>query len=284
MQHVWRKYQGQEIDLEYSVVAKMIRELNIGVYPYYFDLKCQEADFMHNNKLNCTDYSEIVQKLVEHMNELTDLFSRYSQEDAEGADADSYKQPSIPAKRLAEFFREEQHEVLTDEECEAALQVASSFLYTEYGDMAKLEEGQKSPNALRGLSQKEFRRIRRESEGAVLRQSLSTERSSGLSMMGFSTLLFSRTNEVLDKMPFQTDMNYPLSYYWINTSHFTYLSISPETGCLEVSAKNYSKYLLKGVRCVDISLIVLPELYLDFVGRTRGTAGGGTQVLPGEIH
>ena len=62
---------------------------------------------------------------------------------------------------------------------------------------------------------------------------------------------------MLDKShPFETNMTYPMPYYLINTSYYTYLKINPESGELEGSAENYKKYLLKGVRCIDIELIV----------------------------
>ena len=254
----WTKYQGQEVDLDSDTVHKMIHLLNVGVYPCYFE---KQASIMSNpmtQRLNHSDFLAIVHNLTEH-SELNSVFEKYSKTPDVKPEEDENLMfnPAVSIRRLMDFFKEVQKEPISLTECRALVQVASCFLYTEYGDLNKFAEGQKNPNAVRGLSQKKLFKIRSDSEKNIFKDQLSTETPGNLGLMGFSNLIVSRTNELLDqKSPFQTDMNYPLSYYVINTSHYTYLRLDTETKTVEVSADNYTKYLRKGVRCIDISLIV----------------------------
>jgi hypothetical protein len=99
--------------------------------------------------------------------------------------------------------------------------------------------------------------MRKESELNVYKKQVSVETSRELTLMDFTKMILSHTNTVIDDAsPYETDMTYPLPYYLINTSNYTYLKLDKKTNELQVSAENYKKYLLRGVKCIDIELLV----------------------------
>lgn len=236
-------------------MRKIIKELNIGVYDCHFDREFQFLDTDSSGELDVSMFKQLVRNLKEHRDELSQLFSKYDDtNDVAEEDREPGGPTYITPAKLIKFFAEEQKQQLTLEEANGIIHVASSFLYNEYG--VNFGQDQKNPNALLDFPSSLGETIRIKSEIEVSDKKNSIELPHGLTLMGLGNLLFSRTNTVLANNPFKTDMTKPLSSYYINTSRLTYIRINKETNTLEVSSKNYSKYLLKGVRCIDISLIV----------------------------
>jgi len=262
MADIWSKYQGENLDLDIDTVKKIIYDLNIPVYPHYFKQEAMNLMGPMAERLTYSDFIGIVHNLTEH-SELNAVFEKYGKTNKEGVENEEFTfNPTISLLRLIDFYKEEQKESLNLTECKAMVQVGGCFLYNEFGNFSKFSTDElPKPNTQRGLSDLKFEKQRIDSEKSILKQQVSTEMSTSLGLMGFSTLLCSRTNTVWDrKMSINFDMSYPLSHYLINSSHFTYLKIKHdnENNCdiIDVSAKNYTKYLLKGVRCIDINLIV----------------------------
>jgi hypothetical protein len=90
-----------------------------------------------------------------------------------------------------------------------------------------------------------------------------------LSKGRFMSWLTSDANDIVDPEKARVgadDMTKPLSYYWINTSHDTYLEAQPDSfqgvsayerftlGPDEVDAYQYTAALLRGVRCLELDL------------------------------
>lgn len=256
LSNIWTKYQGQEVDLEPETVRQIIQHLNIGVYPHYFDRQAQNLAGPVSDKLNHSDFLAIVSVLSEH-GELKEVFEKYRESEGEEFDIAAALNPTISISGLSKFFKEEQKEHYSLAEIRDVVQVASSFLYSEHGDWRQLGQFEDNKNAVHALSRRRYKKARKQSETRVLQLHISTEAPSKLGLMGFSNIVFSKTNVVVDSsFQFRTAMNYPLSCYFVNTACYAYLKINPKTKRLEVTEEKYRVYLLKGVRCVDIELIV----------------------------
>ena len=65
-------------------------------------------------------------------------------------------------------------------------------------------------------------------------------------------------------------MNQPLTAYFINSSHNTYLSGNQLTS--RSKASRYVEDLYRGVLCIEIDTHVLPTFYVGRVGWTSGQA------------
>lgn len=162
------------------------------------------------------------------------------------------------------MLKEVQNENLTDSTCEIIIEVANSLLYTEYGSLKKLAVESTNQNAFYDITATETQKIAQASEKKILQTTHSIEGNQGMDLMGLSKFLFSKSNIAISfKTSSALKLNHPLCHYLINTSHYTCLQFNYQASSLEITAKNYSKYLQKGVRCVDISLIVNLFNYLN---------------------
>ncbi|KAK7170019.1 hypothetical protein R3I94_000304 [Phoxinus phoxinus] len=73
-----------------------------------------------------------------------------------------------------------------------------------------------------------------------------------ISLMGFSKYLGGDENSVVppERLDIIDDMNQPLSHYFINSSHNTYLTVGQLTGLSSVEM--YRQVLLTGCRCIEL--------------------------------
>eukprot|EP00826_Nyctotherus_ovalis_P066211 TRINITY_DN9769_c0_g1_i10.p1 TRINITY_DN9769_c0_g1~~TRINITY_DN9769_c0_g1_i10.p1 ORF type:complete len:361 (-),score=108.09 TRINITY_DN9769_c0_g1_i10:42-1124(-) len=235
LNELWEKNKAEAVKLDVESVRGMVRELNVGVYPLYFERLAKSLANPENSKLTKADFIALVKNLTEHT-ELIKVLRRYSKNPSEELTANTV----ISVEGLRKFFTEVQKEPITLDECRSLIQVATCFFYSELGDLAALEGEKEDPNALRSLSAGKFEKTRRESEVSVCKKQVSVETAQEMTLMDFSKMILSRTNTVVnDSNPFETDMDYPLPYYLINTSNYTYLKLNKETNELEVSVENY---------------------------------------------
>lgn len=249
---LWERNKSEGTEPDVESVRRMVRELNVGVYPLYFERMAKSLANSEDSKIAKSDFIALVKNLTEHT-ELVGVLRKYSKNPSEELTANT----AISLEGLKKFFADVQKEFVSLDECRSLVQVATCFLYSELGNLGELEGEAENPNALRSLSAGKFEKARRESEVNVCKRQVSVETAQEMTLMDFSKMILSRTNVVVnDSSPFEPDMDYPLPYYLINTSNYTYLKLNKETNELEVSAENYKKYLLRGVRCIDIELLV----------------------------
>uniref|UniRef100_A0A672QFB1 Phosphoinositide phospholipase C n=1 Tax=Sinocyclocheilus grahami TaxID=75366 RepID=A0A672QFB1_SINGR len=73
-----------------------------------------------------------------------------------------------------------------------------------------------------------------------------------ISLMGFAKYLGGEENSVVppERLDLIDDMNQPLSHYFINSSHNTYLTVGQLTGMSSVEM--YRQVLLTGCRCIEL--------------------------------
>ncbi|XP_042185252.1 1-phosphatidylinositol 4,5-bisphosphate phosphodiesterase beta-3-like, partial [Oncorhynchus tshawytscha] len=73
-----------------------------------------------------------------------------------------------------------------------------------------------------------------------------------ISLMGFSRYLGGEENSMVppERLDIIDDMNQPLSHYFINSSHNTYLTVGQLTGLSSVEM--YRQVLLTGCRCIEL--------------------------------
>uniref|UniRef100_A0A674CFZ0 1-phosphatidylinositol 4,5-bisphosphate phosphodiesterase n=1 Tax=Salmo trutta TaxID=8032 RepID=A0A674CFZ0_SALTR len=73
-----------------------------------------------------------------------------------------------------------------------------------------------------------------------------------ISLMGFSKYLGGEENTIVppERLDIIDDMNQPLSHYFINSSHNTYLTVGQLTGLSSVEM--YRQVLLTGCRCIEL--------------------------------
>uniref|UniRef100_A0A674E154 1-phosphatidylinositol 4,5-bisphosphate phosphodiesterase n=1 Tax=Salmo trutta TaxID=8032 RepID=A0A674E154_SALTR len=73
-----------------------------------------------------------------------------------------------------------------------------------------------------------------------------------ISLMGFSRYLGGEENTIVppERLDIIDDMNQPLSHYFINSSHNTYLTVGQLTGLSSVEM--YRQVLLTGCRCIEL--------------------------------
>ncbi|XP_048041933.1 1-phosphatidylinositol 4,5-bisphosphate phosphodiesterase beta-3 isoform X1 [Megalobrama amblycephala] len=73
-----------------------------------------------------------------------------------------------------------------------------------------------------------------------------------ISLMGFTKYLGGEENSVVppERLDILDDMNQPLSHYFINSSHNTYLTVGQLTGLSSVEM--YRQVLLTGCRCIEL--------------------------------
>lgn len=240
-------------------VWEMVQEANVPIYYCYFEKLFKEIDVDNKKTFEYKDFKKLVTLALEHKEELGKLFEKYCADTslAKRDEEDSL----IKQAELNKFMKEVQKEQLSYHSCDIIIQVVSSFLFTEYGNLKKLTEKVPNINAFQDISATETRDVAAASEKKALDTTNSYECARGLNLMGFSNMIFAKSNCAFSDKTYTPNLQNPLGYYLINTSYYTYFKIDPETHLIEATAKNYSKYLLKGVRCVDIGLIV----YLVFL-------------------
>ena len=261
LNEIWEKNNAKEPELDLKTVRKITKELNIGVYPFYFDQQVKLLLNTDTGKLNKTDFIALIMNLAANT-ELAKVFRKYSKDPNEELAANTV----MTIEGVKKFFNTVQKETISIEKSRSLIQVATCFLYTELGNLLTLGENEENPNIIHRLSKSKYEEMRKESELNVYKKQVSVETTRELTLLDFTKIILSRTNTVVDEAdPFETDMTYPLPYYLINTSNYTYLKLNKETNELKVSAENYKKYLLKGVKCVDIELLV--QFLLNIIGR-----------------
>jgi hypothetical protein len=195
---------------------------------------------------------------LEHKEELRILFERYK------IDQKALLEPSITPERLRKFYLDEQNERHGLDSCGMVVIMASSFVNSEYGNLKKLIVESPNVDAIEDITMDEYFAIALLSERKLVNSSYSIITPKGINIRGFSNMILSKSNYVSIDRISKTRLVNPLSHYYINTSHYTYLSFDPYTFSFNLSAKNYSTYLLQGVRCVDISLIVREIFLIEF--------------------
>jgi hypothetical protein len=76
--------------------------------------------------------------------------------------------------------------------------------------------------------------------------------NTNISYKRFKEFLYSPLNELPTQSATRSDLSYPLNYYYINSSHNTYLTGNQLTSLS--SGKQYEKVLLSGCRCIEIDV------------------------------
>lgn len=73
-----------------------------------------------------------------------------------------------------------------------------------------------------------------------------------ISIQGLTSFLMSDDNPILmpEKLQIHQDMNFPMSHYFINSSHNTYLTGNQWNG--KSSVEIYRQVLLAGCRCIEL--------------------------------
>jgi hypothetical protein len=220
------------------------------MYHCYFDKLFKQIDTAKTGEFELKDFVKLVQTYLEHNEEFEKLYEKYCE------NRTLTDNPIITQTQLQNLFKEEQKEEISANSCSMLIQVASSFLYTEYGDLKKLTAANQEENAILDITATESQKIIAISEKKALKDNKSVECARGLNIRGLSNMLLSKTNVFATEKAVTHSLNNPFPHYIINTSVYTYLSYNQTEHRFEANAKNYGKYLLKGVRCVDISLIV----------------------------
>lgn len=265
---IWLKaMQAKTAYANMSKIWELIQEVNVPIYKYYFEKLFAKLDTTNRGEIDLASFHKLVSLCREHNDELGELFEKYRLRETTKDKKKEVKKeeeinpnPVISCEQLIYLLKENQKISLTYRGALSLIQIASSFLYSEYGTLKDFPGRCQNPNAIIDYSNNEIPKIVKRSEAKVFKQTRSTQLPKGLTLMGLSNYFFAKGNDVFNEKAYLEDLTHTLSHYFINTSRFTYLRIDKSNNSFEFSAKNYSKYLLKGVRCIDISLIVFFNL------------------------
>jgi hypothetical protein len=248
-----------------NIVWEMIQEANVPIYYCYFENLFVSLDTSHRKTMDLKDFHKLVTIILEHKEELGAIFENYCVKKKPGEE--SNEDALINFDQLQNLLRDVQGDIVSKDSVKIIAEVANSFIYSEYGNIKKLAADSPNPNAFLDISATETQRVSQASENKVVFNRQSMDLMKGINLLGLSKMMFSKSNCAISFKANNTiKRENPLYHYLINTSHYTYLMYDPDALSVEATAKNYSKYLQKGIRCVDISLIV--TIFSKFLGWT----------------
>lgn len=198
--------------LEFSEVKTLLKALNLRPSSEYLTELFRTFDKDGNASISEEEFKELFGKMLEKVH-LMQFFNKYSvSDDGEDKVGRDGGERIMPCLELVRFLTEVQKELGHTEDS------VREYL------LADLDE----PFVTR--------------EGGALTEG------------GFSYLMCSRKNSLLDPefSKLHQDMSQPLSAYWINSSHNTYLEGAQIAG--NASVEQYLEVLSQGCRCVEIDL------------------------------
>ncbi|EAR85196.2 phosphatidylinositol-specific phospholipase C, X domain protein (macronuclear) [Tetrahymena thermophila SB210] len=201
---------NKQLDLE--EVKKLLQELHVSVNKKYLKQLFQTYDYNQNNQIDQGEFINIIRD-ISKKDELLTIFKQYCQ---------SYNQ-----------------QVSLDQEGLMTIEEYQLFL----------QEQQKQNVPIHELLEL-FRNINNVQINVI--ESAKTSKDLKISFYQFSNLIFTQENSVLDikHQEVHQNMNLPLSDYFINSSHNTYLMANQLTG--DSSCQAYINAFLRGCRCVEL--------------------------------
>ena len=212
--------------LDFDEVRKILRQLRIEINNEYLVKFFEKYDKDRNKTIDWTEFQEIIDD-ISLKPELKPVFKKYCLEAKNLKEDDPlFNNAQMEFKEFAEFLKKEQKQDLSELEFRKLLGMIHS-------DFTKniLAESRKS------MSYCEDRDGRKRL---------------AINFSEFCSIIFSRNNEIFEpsKLEVYQDMSRPLTDYFINSSHNTYLLANQLTG--ESSTKAYINAFAKGCRCVEL--------------------------------
>ena len=212
--------------LDFEEIKKILQQLHMEIN-YQFLLKFFEKyDKDKNKEIDWNEFQEIIDD-ISLKPELKEVFQEYCKLENK---QNMIKNKEIPMEtrmqfsEFQNFLRKEQKQEISEEEfCHLLYLIHSdtprSMILNELNDKKNFNEEKKQ------LS---------------------------INFSEFCTIIFSKNNDIFDpeKLEIYQDMSRPLSEYYINSSHNTYLLSNQLTG--ESSTKAYVNAFAKGCRCVEL--------------------------------
>ncbi|KAL4493611.1 hypothetical protein ABPG72_004104 [Tetrahymena utriculariae] len=201
---------NKQLDIE--EVKKLLQELHVSVNKKYLKQLFQTYDYDKNNQIDQGEFINIIRD-ISKKDELLAIFKQYCQSYNQQLSLDQEGLMTIEEYQL--FLKEQQKQIVPTHEL--------LELFTNINNVQiNIMESAKMPKDLK------------------------------ISFYQFSNLIFNQENNVLDikHQEVHQNMNLPLSDYFINSSHNTYLMANQLTG--DSSCQAYINAFLRGCRCVEL--------------------------------
>lgn len=218
---------NKTLDLE--EIRKILQQLHIDINHQYLVKFFEKYDKDKNNSIDWTEFQEIIDD-ISLKPELKQVFSRYSNEAKYLNDEKLFSISHMEFKEFQEFLRKEQRQEMSEKEFR-------KLLYLIHADPT---------NTMNMYSMNDSKKNKSFCEEIDPRDQLS------ISFSEFCSIIFSKNNELIEpeKLEIYQDMSRPMTDYFINSSHNTYLMANQLTG--ESSTKAYINAFTKGCRCVEL--------------------------------
>ena len=218
---------NKTLDLE--EIRKILQQLHIDINHQYLVKFFAKYDKDKNNSIDWTEFQEIIDD-ISLKPELKQVFSRYSYEAKNLSDEKLFSSSHMEFKEFQEFLRKEQKQEMTEKEFRKLLYLIQADP-TNNMNMNSMNDSQKNPSFCEERDPRE---------------------QLAISFSEFCSIIFSRNNELFEpeKLEIYQDMSRPMTDYFINSSHNTYLMANQLTG--ESSTKAYINAFTKGCRCVEL--------------------------------
>ena len=214
--------------LDFDEIKKILQILHIEINHEYLVRIFDKYDKDKNKMIDWVEFQAMINDIC-LKNELKAVFKRYCTEAATIDENDEkFNEITMDYTEFQEFLKKEQKQELTQQDFRKLLKLIHAD-----ATMMLMEETQNE------LSEIEI-------------SSKNLQKRTRLTFSEFCSIIFSKNNSVFDpeKQEVYQDMNHPLSDYYINSSHNTYLLANQLTG--ESSTKAYINAFAKGCRCVEL--------------------------------
>lgn len=204
--------------LSHNEVKSILQKMHMQVNNRFLSNLFKKYDVNKNGDIDLEEFQNLIDD-ISIKSELEDVFKKYCQE----AKYQEFTKAKITYSEFQEFLKKEQKQDISETDFTKLL----FFLNT---DLSTLET---IPVETTTFNKEETVKP-------------------GLSFSDFCTFIFSKKNEIFEpeKLALHQDMTHPLTSYYINSSHNTYLLANQLTG--QSSTKAYVHALALGCRCVEL--------------------------------
>ena len=209
--------------LDFEEIKKILQVLHIEINQEFLIKFFEKYDKDKNKAIDWTEFQEIIDD-ISLKPELRPLFKNYCEEAKAAKDEESFNLSKMNFTEFKQFLKQEQKQELSEKEFE-------KLLY---------------------LINKDNTTFPIESKFSIDGDNFNLKSLNSITFSEFCSIIFSKNNEIFDpeKLEIYQDMSQPLTDYYINSSHNTYLLANQLTG--ESSTKAYINSFAKGCRCVEL--------------------------------
>jgi len=209
--------------LDFDEVKKILQKLHIEINHDYLVKFFEKYDKDKNHLIDWDEFQEIIDD-ISLKDELKEVFRLYSQEAKILKEDNLFYSSQMEFSEFQEFLKKEQKQEMNEKEFRKLLFLIHSEPNNNISNMAESDSfGEKIPKTNLAITFSEF-----------------------------CSIIFSRNNEIFEpeKLEVYQDMSRPMTDYFINSSHNTYLLANQLTG--QSSSKAYINAFAKGCRCVEL--------------------------------